>query len=345
MMVSKGLNSVTLFQSRPGGKLRALSSANTPVFPEFLHSDKNPQIVFNRASHSDMPGSLMKPLSRLAIVAGTLLLGLSACSSVPSPKEVELWQSRTIAAQKDSKRTLIRELRSIDKIREETLDLEASRSRCLALLKRFPDTAPVLWRAARAESDYLLILKSRKATEWERNLAALSSLKFVQRAQSLLRQDNASSALLGQLAWSMRTSAHIQGMFSQAKWDIETFEVAKRAFAKNSKESRALATLSILHWRLATRSDFTKLVTMSVPKGSLEESIQLGLRCIELRPSLEHHVLLARSYMAAEKYKDADELLQKALKRSDRYPRDRYYREQAMQVLDRTTRELNKYQF
>lgn len=286
----------------------------------------------------------MKAQFRTIIVLGSLFLCLSACSSVPSPKEVELWQAKTIAAQRGNKQTLIHEIRAIDKIRAGDLEIEQSRSRCLALLKRFPNVAPVLWRAARAESDYLLILKSRKATQWEQNLAALSSLQFAQRARALLRQENTSAALLGQLAWSMRNSARLKGIFSQSDWASETLKIASLAISRNKEECSALAALTVLHRHLATRTDIVQLMSSRSPKGSLKESIELGLRGLKLRPSLENHVLLARSYLAAEEYEKADDLLQSALKKSDRYPRDRYYREQAMQILDITTYELNKYQ-
>lgn len=273
------------------------------------------------------------------------LLVFSACSSVPSAQEVELWQAQTIAAQKNNQRTLIRELRSIDLEREESLDLEQSRSRCLALLQRFPDAAPVLWRAARAESDYLLILQSRKASLWKRNLAALSSLRYVRRAQSLLREDNRSSALLSQLAWSKGNCAHLKGLFEKSQWAREILGAAEAALEKTPNENRALATLSILHRRLATRSDFTRVFTLSAPKGDLQKSLDWAKRCVASRPSLENQVLLARVHIDLSQFQEADELLQRALKRSDRFPRDRYYREQAMKILDRTTRELNKYQF
>lgn len=273
------------------------------------------------------------------------LLALSACSSVPSTQEVELWQAQTVAAQRGHQRTLIRELHAIDRQREESLDLEESRSRCLALLQRFPDAAPVLWRAARAESDYLLILQSRKASLWKQNLAALSSLRYVQRAQSLLREENRSSALLSQLAWSKGCCAPMKGFFERSQWANEILRDAQAALEKNPNENLALASLSILHRRLATRSDFTRVFTMSAPKGDLKKSLDWAKQCVAPRPSLENQVLLARVHIALSQFQEADELLQKALKRSDRFPRDRYYREQAMKILDRTTRELNKYQF
>ena len=285
----------------------------------------------------------MKPLLSSLFLA--FLLILNACSSVPTSEDVELWQAQTIAAQKDTQRTLIRELHVLDRQREENLELEQSRSRCLALLQRFPDAAPVLWRAARAESDYLLVLHSRKASLWKRNLAALSSLRYVLRAQSLLREDNRSSALLSQLAWSKGNCAHLKGLFEKSRWAKEILQDAEAALNKTPNENRALATLSILHRRLATRSDFTRVFTMSAPKGDLQKSLDWAKRCVASRPSLENQVLLARAHIALSQFQEADDLLQKALKRSDRFPRDRYYREQAMKILDRTTRELNKYQF
>jgi tetratricopeptide (TPR) repeat protein len=211
-------------------------------------------------------------------------------------------------------------------------DLEGSRWVCMALVAKHPTDARLLWRAARAESDMVLVLKARDHEREHRDVAAASGLEFARRARKERAKPEAD--LLAQLAWSLGTTVHLQPMFDRDDRAADTKRVADEALALDPEHPVALATLSILELRLATLPWIASLFAGDAPAGSIEGAIAHARRAVASDPSLFHHLLLARALAEAEQRDEALATLEAGLASPGYRPRDAEVREEVRVLRD-----------
>ncbi len=251
-------------------------------------------------------------LRTLALVLAAALL--ASCSSM----RIDLadWRGRNSATTTLAAPDLARELESIERRRSGS-DLRGARELALALVAAAPDDARVLSAASRAESDAMLLFAAEDRSS--RDHAAASALDYAERAD---RAGAHEAAALGQFAWALGTSTHLQPMFGRARHAARTVAVAKRALAADPDQPTALATLALVHLRLETLPWIASLMAFGAPSSSLAEAEHLARRACELEPSRENRQILAKVLDARGKRAEAREELDDALADPPRFSRD-----------------------
>lgn len=260
------------------------------------------------------------------------LFALAACSSPPGVEEVETWRGQQ---RLDTPREPLATVAALDSLRAgapSRATLAQARQAAVDLAETGEDPE-ALWRAARAEADLVALLQADGAPREERDLASASGLDWVERAREAAGEAP-SPALLGQLAWSLGGVTHLQPMFDRDEWAVKVQFAAEAALAADPGELAAQATLATLHLRLATLPWIAKLFASGAPEADLALAERLARACHEARPSLEHALLLAKVLAAREQEAKAKALLQEAVARPDRYPRDPALRPGAEALLE-----------
>ena len=194
--------------------------------------------------------------------------------------------------------------------------------------------AEVLFRASRAETDAVLFLHPAQPiadgeedpTEQDRIFAAVSALDFARRGAAIAASN---AAILGQLAWSLGATTHLLPMLERGDRAHETIDAIDRTLKLDPEQEVALATLAVLHTRLATLPWIAKAMA-SAPTGELDEAIKIARKLVARRSSVEHHLLLAKALIAAEKTEEAKTTLDAALAAEPAHPRDGVLRPQAV---------------
>lgn len=255
----------------------------------------------------------------------------SLCLSIGcgSPPDLAAWRRDFPSPRPTAERgNLEAEIQRVRRLRKE-LDLAGSRELALRLVAENPERPAILSLASRAESDQVFMLPADDREE--RNAAALSALDYSRRAVSTM--ETPPVELLAQHAWAMGTSTHLQPMFDRSDHASATLEVIESCLGEDPDNAVALATKSILRLRLATLPWIATVMAWGAPEGSVEEAITLGRRCVELVPSIENRLILARALVAGEKVDEARSVLQAAAASEDRYPRDSQLRPDAGALL------------
>lgn len=263
---------------------------------------------------------LLPLLAALAVAAG-------GCSSAP---DLVSWRHSIAEARPPADRGTLSQERELVASLRDALDLKAARKLALTLVAENPDDGPSLLLASRAESDAVFLYSTEESVN--RDHAALSSLDLARRAVELTPEHSSS---LAQLAYARGSTIHLQGMFSRAGGARETLEHAEAALGLDADNTTALATKATVRLRLATLPWIAKAMSIGEPEGSIEEAIALARRCVELQPSYEHRLLLAKSLSAGEQLDEARALLDEALSVQPRFPRDRELRAQLQELRDR----------
>lgn len=270
-------------------------------------------------------GSRRRLIGARALGLGLALLVVAGCSGMP---DIEPWRARTAVARPEAERgSLPAEIEEVEKLRG-GLELERSRQLALTLVAENPEDPIALRIASRAESDQVFLLPEREKEQ--RNLAAASSLEYARRAVDAGEADVETQA---QLAWALGTTTHLQPMFERSAHARETLEAVEAALDLDGDNPTALATLSVLHLRLATLPWIANLFAWGAPDGDLERAIEAASRCVELVPSVENRVILAKALLAAERLEEAEVVLREALASPDTHPRDPALRPQAAELL------------
>lgn len=254
------------------------------------------------------------------LTALLLLLAIVGCGRSPN---LEAWRGERSSAMATEGDPGDATPGNIDAVRARG-DLAAARTLALALARMKPGDGEALWRASRAESDAVWLLPADDREG--RDMAAASALDYARRAE--LAGAN-SAAALGQYAWALGNSTHLRAMFARAGHANETMEVIDRALAADPKNADALATAATLHLRLATLPWIAKAMAFGAPEGSLPEAESFARRAADALPSLSNELLLAKVLKAQGRAAEAAALLDSALARGDRFPRDREVREDA----------------
>ncbi len=249
---------------------------------------------------------------------GTLLLTLGAsllasCSS--TRVDLAAWRASQVAAPLVAP-DVASELDALERRRNER-DLRGARQLALALAAAVPGDARVLSAASRAESDAMTFFSAedRKA----RDHAAASALDYAERAEAA---GASSAAALGQLAWALGTTTHLQPMFERAGHASRTVRAAERALEADAEQTTAHATLALVHLRLETLPWIASVMAFGAPKSSLKEAEQHARRACELEPSRENRQILAKVLIARGQRDQARALLDLALAAPAQHPRD-----------------------
>lgn len=260
-----------------------------------------------------------------AFFLSLFVLALAGCSSAP---DLGAWRRAAETARPTNSRgDLASDLEKVEEMRQR-LRLEESRHLALSLAAENPENPAVLYRASRAESDAVLLYPKDESEN--RGLAALSALDYGRRAVDVA---DPSVAAMAQYAWAMGTSTHLQPMFERSEHATRTLEAIDTTLEKNSGNVTALATKSILRFRLATLPWIARVMASGAPEGSVEEAIELGRRCVDSVPSIENYLILARALIEDESAEDARSLLRSAIAGPDTYPRDALLRPDAERLL------------
>ena len=275
-------------------------------------------------------------MSRLA--AALALLLLAGCSG-PGMSQIASWRNGTapgapVLSQPPSMqnvRTLAEGITRVDALRL-ARDLEGSRWVCMQLIAQHPQDPRLLWRAARAESDMVFVLKAHGYERDDRDVAAASGLEFARRARKIEAKPDAD--LLAQYAWSLGTTIHLQPMFDRGEQARSTETAAQQALAQDPEQATALATLAILHTRLATLPWIASLFAGDAPDADLDAGIDFGRRAVAREPSLLNHLLLAKALVAADRSAEALEVLEQGLASPGYRPLDAEVREDVLRLRD-----------
>jgi len=269
---------------------------------------------------STVTGSL--PLSRLTILLALLLTG---CSSSP---DITAWRHNTRAARQSEQRgTAAAEIERVDRLRAER-QLADSRELIITLATEQPSAPEVLWRAARAESDAVLFFP--KLISSRRDYAALSALDYAERAVEAAPDH---TRALGELAWALGASTHLQPMLDRSKHAQRTLNAVETTLELDPEQRTAQATLAILRLRLATLPWIARTMAWGAPKGDLNEAKEIATALMERDPTLESRLLLAKIEHARENLAEAQALLQRALEADPVGPRDDALRDPAEELL------------
>ena len=206
--------------------------------------------------------------------------------------------------------------------------LAEARALALPLVAAQPDHADALIAASRAEADQLLLLDEEDSDS--RALSAWSALDYAERGVAAGEPDAASWA---QLASSQGAVTHLMPMFDRADHAALVLDTVERALALDDREPTALATLATLRLRLATLPWIADLFAAGAPETSVDEAVDAARRAFDVRPSVEHRLLLGKALLAAGEDAAARAILVDASTGADEHPRDRDLRPSVADLL------------
>lgn len=216
----------------------------------------------------------------------------------------------------------------IDSLRDRQ-ELIAARDLALDLAEARPGDPAALWRASRAESDFVVVTAGDDGRAEDRENAAWSALDLAERAIAAEPSGPEEAAARAQLAWAQGAVTHLLPMFDRADHARVVERSAHEALASDPEEPVAWATLATLRLRLATLPFIADLFAVGAPEASLDDAIAAARRSLERAPSLETAILLAKALDAAEREDEAATLLREVLDDGRTFPRDRWFEEEA----------------
>ena len=197
-------------------------------------------------------------------------------------------------------------------------DLGAARNLCLTLLAADPESPGLLWRAARADADRVVLARAAGEPREVRDLAALSALDYAQRAAEHSPTDADAQA---QLAYALGSTTHLIPMGERSARAHEVLAAVKRALTLDPVHPVALETQATLHLRLETLPWIAKLFASDLPESDVVVAEGAARRAFAAIPSLEYRLLLAKVLVERDKEEEALRVLNLALP-TDRWPRD-----------------------
>lgn len=220
------------------------------------------------------------------------------------------------------------DLARVEELRR-SLRLAEARTLALALVAEHRDDPRILFLASRAESDQVAL-----AYEHEKDFRALAALSALDYARALGPAAASRADWLAQWAWAMGTSTHLQPMLSRARHARETEALVSQALAADPRQPRALATGALLNLRLQTLPWIANVMSIGEPASSLVRAEELARSAIEVEPSLENRLILAKVLRARGESEQAVVLVRDALAQADAYPRDAEMRPDARRLLE-----------
>jgi len=260
------------------------------------------------------------------------LAAVSVGCSASRPDEFELAKHRAMYWRPDASRAEASPER-ITSLRDRC-ELVAARDLALDLAKQQPNDASALILASRAESDFLFVTAGDEQYADARATAAWSALDFAERA---VAAGDEGAATVAQLAWAQGSVTHLMPMFARAAHARTIGESVARALAIDDRQSTAWATRAVLQTRLVTLPWIADVFAFGAPDASVKRAIDAAAWAVELRPSLQHALLLANAYGAAEREGDARAAVVAALEDERRFARDDALLDQARQRTAPTT--------
>ena len=175
----------------------------------------------------------------------------------------------------------------------------------LAAVQLEPGNYEALWKSARGIVDLSdLITGTDKASKEKRKKMYDDAVAYAKKAVTANPNDTWGhffmSSTLGNKALLMSTKDQIDAS-RQIKSEIE------KAIALDGTNDLAYHALGRWHRQIAeiggAKRFFGGLIYGSIPKGSCAEAEKAFLKAIELKPGyVNHHIELARTYMAMKKY-------------------------------------------
>jgi len=209
-------------------------------------------------------------------------------------------------------------------------DLGAARNLCLTLLAADPESPGLLWRAARADADRVVLARAAGEPSEVRDLASLSALDYARQAAERAPNDADAQA---QLAYALGSTTHLLPMGERSARAHEVLDVVKRALTLDPVHPVALETKATLHLRLETLPWIATLFASDLPESDLVVAEGAARKAFAAIPSLEHRLLLAKVLVERNKDEEALRVLNLALP-TDRWPRDAEIRPAVLALRD-----------
>lgn len=261
---------------------------------------------------------MQRPASRSALFLALVLvpLALGACST---PRvDLAAWRAHSAAPRPADARgaSLANELETLERQRAAD-ELAPARELALHLVAEHPDDARVLFVASRAESDGLLL--AADDDKETRNHAAASALDYAQRARE---RGESSIEAQAQLAWALGTTTHLQAMSARSAHAQRTIEAAHVVLERAPDDATAHATLAVVNLRLATLPWIARVMASNLPESSLDVALEHAERACKSVPSRENALILAKVLTARDESARAARVLEDALSRPPKFPRD-----------------------
>jgi tetratricopeptide (TPR) repeat protein len=202
----------------------------------------------------------------------------------------------------------------------------------LAAFQADPNNYEAAWKACRSMIDNgdLANVKTKEGEAKQKKLYKDSEV-YGRKAATLNPNDTWGhfwlSAALGKYALLLGKKEQI-AMSREIKAEIE------KAIQLDAANDLAYHALGRWHRKIAEIGGATRLFGSilfgSIPKGSFEEAAQALQKAAELKPDyLNHHIELARTYMAMDKYKDAVVEYQKVIDMPGSTSKDPDYKKEA----------------
>jgi len=223
-------------------------------------------------------------------------------------------------------------------------NLKGARALCLQALTALGENAGILWRAARAEADWVLILRGQEGNTDERNMATASGLDYARRAveaalaavRAAEAADGANLDLIQARAWlsySLGGTTHLLPMGERSARAHATIAAAEQALEVDGSHPVALSTLATVHLRIATLPWIAKLMASDLPECSLDEAVEFARRAGERSLGIGPRLLLAKALLAKGEDAEARAVLEEVREAPDRDPRDALLRPGAEALL------------
>jgi len=244
-------------------------------------------------------------------VIAFVLLGLSAVFAVAQTADEQLRKGDELYAQKK--------------------DAEALEA-YLAAAQADPQNYEAAWKACRSMIDNgdLTNVKAKGGEDQQKKFYK-DSESYGRKAVALNPNDTWGHFYLSA---AMGKYALMLGKKEQIAVSREIKAAIEKAIELDPANDLAYHALGRWHRKIAEIGGATRLFGSilygSIPKGSFEEAAQALQKATELKPDyLNHHIELARTYMAMDKYKEAVEEFQKTIDLPGSTSKDPDYKKEA----------------
>jgi tetratricopeptide (TPR) repeat protein len=265
---------------------------------------------------------------RHVIIIAFVLFGLLAAFAAAA---VVVVASTTAATTAKPAQTADEQLKKGDEFYAQHKDAEALEA-YLAAVQVDPKSYEAAWKACRSMIDMgdLVDLKAKGGEEKQKKFFK-DSEAYARKAVGLNPNDTQGhfflSAALGKYALMLGKKDQI-AMSREIKTEIE------KAIELDPTNDLAYHALGRWHRRIAeiggAQRFFGSIFFGKIPKGSFVESEQALKKAAELKPDyLNHHIELARTYVAMDKYKEAVAEFQKTIDLPTSTSKDPEYKKEA----------------
>jgi tetratricopeptide (TPR) repeat protein len=232
------------------------------------------------------------------------------------------------------------QLKKGDELYGQKKDAEALEA-YLAAVQADPSSYEAAWKACRSMIDNgdLTDVKAKGGEDKQKKFYK-DSETYGRKAVALNPNDTWGhfylSAALGKYALML-------GKKEQIAMSREIKGLIEKAISLDAANDLAFHALGRWHRKIAeiggAKRLFGSILYGSIPKGSYEESAQALQKAAELRPDyLNHHIELARTYMAMDKYKEAVVEYQKVIDMPGSTSKDPDYKKEAGDEIVKATK-------